>query len=359
MAQENRFEQYDIFIEKPEPLAPRTMRFSVPERMDAKGSVRLPLDEKAVAVLADTLKAKGVEAIAIGFLHSYANPAHERRAAEILAAKLPDVRISISSEVCPEVREYERFSTTCANAYVQPLMARYLESLQSRARAAGFACPLLLMTSGGGLTTLETAVRFPIRLVESWARRRRDPVDLDCREYGHRPYPVVRHGRHHGQDLHHRRRQADGLAQLRGRSPLPLHEGQRPAGAHPRDRDGRDRRGRRLAGGRRSDEAHHGRSGKRRLRSRSGLLSPRRYPARRNRCQRRAGPHRSRPLRRWLDPARCEPQPPGARRSCRRSARARHDAVCVRSIGGRRGEHGQCRPVSTPSSAARSSKGAH
>jgi N-methylhydantoinase A len=167
MAQENRFEQYDIFIEKPEPLAPRTLRFTVPERTDAKGGVRLALDEAAVEALADTLKAKGVEAIAIGFLHSYANPTHERRTAEILAAKLPGVRISISSEVCPEVREYERFSTTCANAYVQPLMARYLESLQSRAHAAGFACPLLLMTSGGGLTTLETAVRFPIRLVES------------------------------------------------------------------------------------------------------------------------------------------------------------------------------------------------
>ncbi len=167
MAQENRFEQYDIFIEKPEPLAPRTLRFTVPERIDAKGGVRLPLDEAAVEALAETLKAKGIEAIAIGFLHSYANPAHERRAAEILAAKLPGVRLSISSEVCPEVREYERFSTTCANAYVQPLMARYLESLQSRVRAEGFGCPLLLMTSGGGLTTLETAARFPIRLVES------------------------------------------------------------------------------------------------------------------------------------------------------------------------------------------------
>ncbi|MBS0518723.1 MAG: hydantoinase/oxoprolinase family protein [Proteobacteria bacterium] len=167
MAQENRFEQYDIFIEKPEPLVPRTLRFTVPERVDARGSVRLPLDEKAVEALADTLKEKGVEAIAVGFLHSYANPAHEKRAGEILAAKLPNVRISLSSEVCPEVREYERFSTTCANAYVQPLMADYLERLRSRMEKAGFRCPVLLMTSGGGLTTLETAIRFPIRLVES------------------------------------------------------------------------------------------------------------------------------------------------------------------------------------------------
>ncbi|HSS86636.1 MAG TPA: hydantoinase/oxoprolinase family protein, partial [Reyranella sp.] len=153
MAQENRFEQYDIFIEKPEPLVPRTLRFTVPERVDAKGGVRLALDEGAVAALAQTLKAEGVESVAVGFLHSYANPAHERRAAEILAAALPGVRISLSCDVCPEVREYERFSTTCANAYVQPLMARYLESLRSRIAAAGFACPVLLMTSGGGLTT--------------------------------------------------------------------------------------------------------------------------------------------------------------------------------------------------------------
>ncbi|GEP61384.1 hydantoinase/oxoprolinase family protein [Reyranella soli] len=167
MAQENRFEQYDIFIEKPEPLVPRTLRFTVPERVDAKGAVRLALDENAVGELAQTLKAQGVEAIAVGFLHSYANPAHERRAGEILAAALPGVRVSLSSEVCPEVREYERFSTTCANAYVQPLMARYLENLRKRIAAAGFGCPVLLMTSGGGLTTLETAARFPIRLVES------------------------------------------------------------------------------------------------------------------------------------------------------------------------------------------------
>ena len=167
MAQENRFEQYDIFIEKPEPLVPRELRYTVPERMDAKGGVRLPLDEAAVEALAERLRADKVESIAVGFLHSYANPAHERRTAEILATRLPGLRISLSCDVCPELREYERFSTTCANAYVQPLMARYLEQLRQRMTAAGFTCPLLLMTSGGGLTTLETAIRFPIRLVES------------------------------------------------------------------------------------------------------------------------------------------------------------------------------------------------
>jgi N-methylhydantoinase A len=109
----------------------------------------------------------GIEAVAVGLIHSYANPAHERRVGEILAAARADLSITLSSEVCPEIREYERQSTASANAYVQPTMSRYLKQLDSDLRDRGFTCPFLLMTSGGGLTTLETAIRFPIRLVES------------------------------------------------------------------------------------------------------------------------------------------------------------------------------------------------
>jgi N-methylhydantoinase A len=167
MAQENRFDQYDVFMERPDPLVPRYLRFGVPERMDARGQVRTRLDTARVAALAETLRRESIESVAIGFLHSYANPAHEIEAREVLAAALPGVTITLSSEVCPEVREYERFSTACANAYVQPRMARYLAALRQRLDAFGLRCPLLLMTSGGGLTTLETAIRFPIRLVES------------------------------------------------------------------------------------------------------------------------------------------------------------------------------------------------
>ncbi|MBN8873506.1 MAG: hydantoinase/oxoprolinase family protein [Rhodospirillales bacterium] len=167
MAYEHRFAQYDLFIEKPKPLVPRPLRFTVPERLDVRGQVRLALDEPALLRLAGTLRARKVESIAIGFLHSYINPMHEQRAGAILAAELPDVRITLSSDVCPELREYERFTTACANAYVQPLMARYLGELREQLQVEGFSCPILLMTSGGGLTTLETAVRFPIRLVES------------------------------------------------------------------------------------------------------------------------------------------------------------------------------------------------
>ncbi|MDF1587450.1 hydantoinase/oxoprolinase family protein [Marinimicrococcus flavescens] len=164
---EDRYEQYDLSIELPTPLIPRRMRFTVPERIDAKGRVRHPIDRVAVTELGRRLADEAVEAVAVGFLHSYVNPEHEEIAGEILARSLPGVAISLSSEVAPEMREYDRFSTAAANAYVQPLMARYLDRLERRLAELDFACPLLLMLSGGGLTTVETAKRFPVRLVES------------------------------------------------------------------------------------------------------------------------------------------------------------------------------------------------
>ncbi len=167
MAQENRFEQYDIGIDRPPPLVPRHLRWSVGERLNYRGEVLVPLDEDSVRALLPRIAAEKIEAVAIGLLHAYANSDHERRVAEIVAEAYPDLAITLSSEVCPEIREYERQSTACANAYVQPKMARYLTELGTQMRDRGYRCPFLLMTSGGGLTTLETAIRFPIRLVES------------------------------------------------------------------------------------------------------------------------------------------------------------------------------------------------
>jgi N-methylhydantoinase A len=164
---ENRFEQYDVNIDLPPPLVPRRFRVPVRERVDARGRVLVPLDEDGVVALADRLADLGIEAVAIGFLHSFTNPAHERRAGEIIAERLPGVPITLSSDVSPEMREYERFSTACANAYVQPLIGRYLTNLDALLRREGFVCPLFLMLSGGGLTSVETAIRFPVRLVES------------------------------------------------------------------------------------------------------------------------------------------------------------------------------------------------
>lgn len=167
IATESRYDQYELALVRPKPLAPRELRFTVPERMDATGRVRLALDEEAVAELVPMLRAAKVEAVAIAFLHSYANQDHERRAAGILRAAMPDVSLSLSCEVCPEIREYERTSTTTVNAYVQPLMDSYLSRMQDRLAEEGYGGTIGLMTSGGGLTSIETARRFPVRLVES------------------------------------------------------------------------------------------------------------------------------------------------------------------------------------------------
>jgi len=167
IAFEHRFEQYDIFMQKPPPLVARDLRFGIPERMDGRGNVLIPLDEAAVRALAPKLKAAGIEAIAIGYMHAYLDGKHERRTRDILTELLPGVSISLSSEVSPEIREYERWSTAVANAYVQPVMDRYLGRLDDGLRRKGFTCPLFMITSGGGLAALETARKFPIRLVES------------------------------------------------------------------------------------------------------------------------------------------------------------------------------------------------
>lgn len=167
LGSESRFDQYDIAMEKPEALVPRRLRLGVAERMTATGEILLPLDEDGVRAAAAVFRAEGIRAVAIGFLHAYANPAHEIRAAEILAEELPEASLSLSSEVSPEMREYERFSTTVANAYVQPIVDAYLRRLETRLTEMGFGCPLYLMLSSGGLTTVDIAARFPVRLVES------------------------------------------------------------------------------------------------------------------------------------------------------------------------------------------------
>jgi N-methylhydantoinase A len=167
MRNESRYDQYDLNIVLPEPLVPRYLRLPVPERLDNTGRVLLPLDEAAVRALAPTLRREAVQSVAVCFLHSFVNPAHERRARDLLAEALPEIPVTLSSDVSPEMREWERFSTAAANAYVQPLMASYLRRLESDLRAEGLTAPVFMMLSGGGLTTIDTACRFPIRLVES------------------------------------------------------------------------------------------------------------------------------------------------------------------------------------------------
>ncbi|WP_420626425.1 hydantoinase B/oxoprolinase family protein [Candidatus Poriferisodalis sp.] len=167
MAHENRFEQYDLYMRRPEPLVPRHRRIGIPERLAADGAVLMPLNEDAVRAAAKSLAADGVTSVAVGYLHSYLDARHEERTAEILAECWPEASVTLSSEVCPEIREYERFSTACANAYIAPLVRRYLTDLDERLAALGLGCEVFLMTSGGGLGTLAETLRFPVRLIES------------------------------------------------------------------------------------------------------------------------------------------------------------------------------------------------
>lgn len=167
MGKEMRYDIYDLLLVLPEPLVERGLRFEVEERMNAQGEVVTALDEQQLEEIAERIKEADVAALAVCFLHAFTNPAHEQRVRERLSALLPDLQISLSHEVAPEIREYERMSTTVCNAYVQPLAASYLRQLQVRLNEAGFNRELFLMLSSGGVSTLDTAVRFPIRLVES------------------------------------------------------------------------------------------------------------------------------------------------------------------------------------------------
>ncbi len=182
MRTENRFEQYDLGIRLPPPLVPRQDRFPVAGRLDARGRELQPLDEAGLEAVAERIARGdgqangrgdapgdaqgGFGAVAIGFIHSYANPAHEERAREIIARHVR-VPISISCEVSPQMREFERFNTVCANAYVRPRMSDYLARLQVRLAEMGAGCPVFMIHSGGGLVSVATAAEFPVRLVES------------------------------------------------------------------------------------------------------------------------------------------------------------------------------------------------
>ncbi|MGH6628625.1 MAG: hydantoinase/oxoprolinase N-terminal domain-containing protein, partial [Burkholderiales bacterium] len=167
IGREHRYELYDLNLDFPKPLVPRYLRFDVPERMAADGSELKPLDEAFVRRLVAELSAKGIAAVAVCYLNSFRNPAHERRTAEIAAEVAPHIRISLSSEVVAEIREYQRASTTVANVYVQERVANYLVELHRRLERLAFNGSFFVMLSSGGIATAETAAKFPVRLLES------------------------------------------------------------------------------------------------------------------------------------------------------------------------------------------------
>jgi N-methylhydantoinase A len=161
---EHRYDMYNVFIEKPEPLVPRGLRYGVRER-SLDDSVMIDLDEDQVRSIFAELRKRGVRAVAVSFLRSFRNPTHERRVGEILREDAPE--ISLSSDVAPEIRKYERTSTTVDNVYTRPLVKGYLTSLENRLRDLGFGGSLYIMLSNGGTASVKTASRFPVQLLES------------------------------------------------------------------------------------------------------------------------------------------------------------------------------------------------
>jgi N-methylhydantoinase A len=167
MRTESRFEQYDLNLNLPDPLLPRQMRFTVAGRVDANGKILVDMDRAKVEAIVDQIAEGGFESVAVGLIHSYLNPTHEQLVRDVLDEKLPNVAVSISSEVSPQMREYERFNTVVANAYIKPLMASYLGRLGDRLNDEGVSCRIFLMHSGGGVISIKNAADFPVRLVES------------------------------------------------------------------------------------------------------------------------------------------------------------------------------------------------
>ncbi|WP_377513244.1 hydantoinase/oxoprolinase family protein [Octadecabacter sp. R77987] len=167
MRTESRFEQYDLNLTLPDPLLPRQMRYTVPGRIDATGAELVPLTREDIIPVVQQIADAGYESVAIGLLHSYLNDAHERLVAEVVAEIMPEAMLSLSCEVSPQMREYERFNTTVANAYIKPQMKSYLGRLRGRMQAEGVGCNIFLMHSGGGIMSIESAAEFPVRLVES------------------------------------------------------------------------------------------------------------------------------------------------------------------------------------------------
>ncbi len=167
IGREIRYAPYDIFAEFPEPLIPRKYRLEVDERVRSDGTVLKPLDPDNARSVVRALLVMGVESIAVCLLNSFENPVHEQMIEELILKEAPDISTSISYHVLPQIKEYERTSTTVTNAYVKPLTGRYLSKLSGRLQTIGFTGKLFIMLSSGGVTSVDTAARFPVRIIES------------------------------------------------------------------------------------------------------------------------------------------------------------------------------------------------
>ena len=316
----NRPESYNLFFKRHEPLIDRDLRYEIRERMDAQGKVLIPLDEAEVrAVVADAV-AQGAQAIAILFLHSYRNPAHEQRVKAIVAEMHPELFVTASHELSQEYREFERTSTAAANAYVGPRVRRYLGEMGEHLDAAGFDGEFLIVQSTGGLFGVDEAQSRLHQDAGVGAGRRRHRHQGAVRQHRAQERHRVRHGRHHRQGRRDpQRRRADD----RQRADRRLRH--RPAGADPDDRHPGGRHRRRLDRARRDGRAAC-RAGKRGRAARPGLLRPGRHRADHHRRQSHARPARRRPLSRRRDAL----GPRGRQARARRAGRASRSASTSR-----------------------------
>jgi N-methylhydantoinase A len=167
LGRELRYDAYDIFAEYPQPLVPRRLRLEVNERVTSDGRVIQELETHEVRRALVELRGAGVESLAICLINSYRNPVHEKQIKALVEQEWPEVFLSTSVEVLPQIREYERTCTTATNAYVKPITARYLKKLSARLESEGFKGKLYIMLSSGGITSVETAREFPVRIIES------------------------------------------------------------------------------------------------------------------------------------------------------------------------------------------------
>ncbi len=307
----NRPEAYNLLFHRHRPLVPRQLTREVGERVLASGAVETPLDRDSVEQVARALKAEGVDAVAVCFLHSYVNPDHERAAGEIIRAALPDAYLSLSHEILREYREFERTSTTVVNAYIGRRVGGYVRVLKSKLEASALPGNLSIMRSNGGVMTPEVAQERPVAMMESGPVGGIIASATDRREARLRQRHLVRHGRHHRQGEPDPRRRADHGAGLLCRRLC-----QRPPGHGADDRRRRNRCRRRLDRLARRDRRAQSRPAKRRRRSRPDLLSRRRHRADHHRRQCRARPARSQQLPRRHHEAR-------RRRRAKRASRRR------------------------------------
>lgn len=167
LGREKRYDAYNIFSEYPEPIVPRSDRAEIDERMRFDGKILKDVDEKEILTVLEQFKKEGIESIAVCFINSYENPVNEKKIKEILEREAPEIFLSVSYEVLPEIKEYERTCTTAVNAYVKPITYWYLNKLVDRLGTIGFDGKLFIMLSSGGITSIDTAKQFPVRIIES------------------------------------------------------------------------------------------------------------------------------------------------------------------------------------------------